>query len=253
VRNLKITLAYDGAEFHGWQVQPQRITVQGTLAAALARVTGERGIPQGAGRTDAGVHAVGQVASWQTSSPIPAANLVIALNDALPPSVRVLGVADVAPDFHPRASARSKTYRYRIERSDICLPQLARYIYHHPYPLDETAMAEAAPLVQGRHDFTSFAAVDPDRTARLENNHADNVREIFSSEWRRDGSELIYTVSGNGFLHHMVRNVVGSFLLVGKGTLKPADITRVLEARSRSANPGATAPPQGLYLMSVEY
>jgi tRNA pseudouridine38-40 synthase len=253
MRNLRITLAYDGADFHGWQVQPGRTTIQGTLAQALERVTGERGIPQGAGRTDAGVHALGQVAAWQTASPIPAANLVIALNDTLPASIRVLAVEEAAPDFHPRASAHAKTYRYRIDRSDICLPHLARYVCHHPYPLDEDAIVAAAPLVAGRHDFSSFAAVDPERSARLEQAEVSNVRQIFSSEWRRQGNELIYSVRGNGFLHHMVRNLVGTFLLVGKGTVQPADVPRILEARSRAANPGATAPANGLYLVSVEY
>jgi tRNA pseudouridine38-40 synthase len=253
VRNLKITLAYDGADYHGWQVQPGHVTVQGLLAEALQRVTGNGGIPQGAGRTDAGVHALAQVASWQTASPIPAANLVIALNDTLPASIRVLAVEEAPAGFHPRASAKAKTYRYRIERAAICMPTLARYVYHHPYPLDEAAMAEAAARVIGKHDFSSMAAVDPERSARLEQSEVSNVREISSSDWRREGSELIYTVRGNGFLHHMVRNLVGTFLLVGKGTLKAYDLTRILQARSRSANPGAAAPAGGLYLVSVEY
>ena len=253
MRNLKLTLAYDGADFHGWQVQPGRVTVQGTLAQALQRIAAEDGIPQGAGRTDAGVHALGQVASWQTASPIPPANLLIALNDTLPPSIRVLSVDEALADFHPRASARAKTYRYRIFRARICPPHLARYVYHHPYPLDEAAMIEAAPLVVGVHDFSSFAAVDPERSARLDHAEVSNVRQIFSSEWRRETDELVYTVRGSGFLHHMVRNLVGTFLLVGKRTLAPADIPRILRARSRSANPGATAPAGGLYLLSVEY
>src|SRR5438067_4369742 len=252
MRNLKITLSYDGSEFHGWQVQPGRRTVQGVLAETLERVTGEDEIPQGSGRTDAGVHALGQVATWQTNSPIPEANLMIALNDALPPSMRVLSVEEAPSGFHARASARAKTYRYRIYRAGICPPFLARYVYHHPYPLDEAAMEQAANLVEGEHDFTSFAAVDPDRSVRLGQAEASNVRTIFSSVWQRCGDELVYTVRGSGFLHHMVRNLVGTFLLVGKGSLAPSEIPRIVQSCRRSANPGATAPASGLYLVSVE-
>lgn len=253
VRNLKLTLAYDGTDFHGWQIQPGHRTIQGTLAEALERVTGASGIPQGAGRTDAGVHALGQVATWTTAAPIPARNLAIALNDTLPPSIRVLTVEEVAPEFHPRASAKSKTYRYRILRTDICSPFLARYVWHHPYPMDEAAISAAAPLIEGTHDFTSFAAVDPDRTERLANEQASNIRTIFSSRWSRQRDEFIYDVTGNGFLHHMVRNLVGTFLLIGRGTLKPESLREILAARNRSRNPGATAPPQGLFLVSVDY
>jgi len=250
MRNLKITLAYDGSEFSGWQVQPDRRTVQATLAAALERVTGERMMPQGSGRTDAGVHALAQVASCSIANPIPPQNLVIALNDVLPPSVRVICVEEVTPDFHARKSARAKTYRYRIYRGDICPPFLARYVYHHPYPLDEAAMAAAAREVMGEHDFTSFAAVDPEKGT--EPDEASAVRTVFSSQWSREAEEFVYTVRGSGFLHHMVRNLVGTFLLVGKGSLTPADISGILAARNRSAG-GPTAPASGLYLVSVEY
>ena len=133
-RNLKITLAYDGSEFHGWQVQPELPTVQGALADCLKRLTGENVLPQGSGRTDAGVHALAQVASVQLESPIPERNLVIALNDMLPASVRVNSVEVVPDDFHARHSAKAKTYRYRIYRGDVCPPFLARYVYHDPIP-----------------------------------------------------------------------------------------------------------------------
>jgi tRNA pseudouridine38-40 synthase len=270
MRNLKLTLAYDGTDFSGWQIQPGRQTVQGSLAEALRRVTGEHELPQGSGRTDAGVHAMAQVASVTIACPIPLANLVVALNDVLPPAIRILHVEEAPLEFHARTSARGKSYRYRIFRAAICPPFLARYVYHHPRPLDEQAMLAAASLVQGEHDFTSFAAVDPERAERISvtagstvaspvamRNHADlcptNVRTIFSSEFSRDGDELVYTVRGSGFLHHMVRNLVGTLLLIGKRTLVPEDITRILAARDRSANPGATAPACGLYLVGVEY
>lgn len=250
MRNLKITLAYDGSDFHGWQVQPERATIQGTLAAAIERVTGCEVLPQGSGRTDAGVHALAQVASCQTDAGIPTENLARALNHVLPPAIRVLSVEEATPEFHARRSARAKTYRYRIYRGDVCSPFLARYVYHYPYPLDEKAMQDAAAVIMGEHDFTSFAAMDPERGK--DDEEATNVRTIYASEWKRESEELSYTVRGSGFLHHMVRNLVGTFLLVGKGTLDRAGIQHILEARKRSSA-GPTAPASGLYLVSVEY
>src|ERR1022692_3888152 len=279
MRNLKLILSYDGSDFSGWQVQPDAVTVQGTLASVIGRITGEKVLPQGSGRTDAGVHALAQVVTFVTESSVPAANFVRALNDILPASVRVLEVEEVAADFHARKSAQAKTYRYRIYRPAICPPFLARYVWHYPYPLDEQAMARAAGLVEGEHDFTSFAAVDPERTvvtpakpenstdatakpdssagvppafAYSENARVSNIRRIFSSTWQRQADEFVYTVTGSGFLHHMVRNLVGTFILVGKETLQPEEVTRIREARKRSAA-GATAPASGLYLVNVEY
>jgi len=249
-RNFKLTVAYDGHDFAGWQVQPHLPTIQGTLVSAIEQLTGEKTLPQGSGRTDAGVHALAQVASVSLESPIPALNLGKALNDVLPPSIRILTVDEVAADFHARRSARAKTYRYRIYRSEICPPFMARYVYHYPYPLEEGRMIAAAGLVAGEHDFTSFAAVDPE--AKKEGFKVDNVRVIYSSEWKREGDELIYTVRGDGFLHHMVRNLAGTFLMIGKASLSAADFGRILKLRDRSAA-AATAPACGLYLVSVEY
>ena len=248
MRNLKLVLSYDGTEFSGWQVQPGAATIQGALASAIGRVTGENVLPQGSGRTDAGVHALGQVANFATQSPIPPENLVIALNDILPSAIRVLEAAEAPAEFHARKSARAKTYRYRMYRGPICPPFLARYVWHYPYPLDEDGMQAVAGLVVGEHDFTSFAAVDPERGRE----EVSNVRQIVGSSWDRQGDEFVYTVRGAGFLHHMVRNLVGTFLLVGKGTLQAADLAGILAARSRSAA-GATAPASGLCLVSVEY
>jgi tRNA pseudouridine38-40 synthase len=250
IRNLKLTLAYDGTDFSGWQGQPDVPTIQGTLASAIGRVTGESVLPQGSGRTDAGVHALGQVATFTTASPIPAENLVKALNDVLPDAIRVLDATEVSADFHARTSARAKTYRYRIFRERICPPFLTRYVWHFPYPLDEEAIQRGAAVIRGDHDFTSFAAVDPERGRKAGENS--NVRTIFSSVSERCGEEFVYTVRGNGFLHHMVRNLVGTFVLVGKGSLRVEDIARILEARDRSAA-GATAPARGLWLVNVEY
>lgn len=257
-RTLKLTLSYDGHDYHGWQVQPGAPTVQGVLAAVIESVTGERLLPQGSGRTDAGVHALAQVASFETASPIPPGNFRIVLNDRLPPSIRVLRVEEAAAGFHARHSARAKRYEYRIYRADICPPFLVRYVTHYPYPLNEQLMAEAAALVAGQHDFTSFAAADADRSQRLQDadspapRHVGNVRTIFDSRLDREADQLIYRVHGDGFLHHMVRNLVGTFLLVGKGTVAPADMRRILDCRDRSAA-GPTAPASGLFLVAVEY
>jgi tRNA pseudouridine38-40 synthase len=253
MRNFKIVLAYDGSEFSGWQVQPDAATIQGTLASAIGRVTGEKVLPQGSGRTDAGVHALAQVAAFALESPIPPQNLGKALNDMLPPSIRVLEATEVPLEFHARKSAHAKTYRYRIHRGAVCPPFLARYVWHYPYPLDEDAIRQAASFVIGEHDFTSFAAVDSERGREDEvSDTRSNVRRILASTWERTGEEFLYVVRGSGFLHHMVRNLVGTFVLVGKSTLKPEDVATILEARDRSSA-GPTAPASGLYLVSVEY
>jgi len=249
-RNFKLTLAYDGTDFCGWQVQPGQNTIQGALADAIGRVTGERVLPQGSGRTDAGVHALGQVASFTLESPIPVENLALALNHTLPVSIRVTSAEQVAADFHARRSAKAKLYEYRIYREAVCSPFLARYVHHHPYPLEEDEVQRAARFVVGTHDFTSFAAVDPERGREEE--ELDNTRTIYSSEWKREGDLFLYRVRGDGFLHHMVRNLVGTFLLVGKGSVSADSIPAIVDARRRS-DAGPTAPASGLFLVRVEY
>ncbi len=254
----KLVLAYDGTEFHGWQVQPDRISVQGELRDALARITGEEVLPQGSGRTDAGVHALGQVASFALAAPIPGANLARALNRALPPAIRVLSATRESSDFHARHSAQAKTYEYRVFRGEICPPWLARYVYACNAPLDVEAMQRAALLVCGEHDFTSFAATDPDRLERNSDltgeGSGKNVRCVYASQWvqEAENSLLVYRVRGNGFLHHMVRNLVGTFLEVGRGNLAETEIPAILEFRARE-RAGPTAPARGLYLVNVEY
>src|SRR5205823_6302378 len=188
-------------------------------------------------------------------SPIPLWNFRKALNDLLPAAIRILSVEEAPPEFHARKSALAKTYEYRIYRGEICPPFLARYVYHHPYPLNELGMIEAASVVLGEHDFTSFAAVDHERKKpefKKDDAGVNNIRTIYSSAWHRNGDELIYRVRGNGFLHHMVRNLVGTYLMVGKGNVSLLDLQRILEAHDRSAA-SATAPASGLLLSSVEY
>jgi tRNA pseudouridine38-40 synthase len=256
--NWKVTLAYDGTDFYGWQVQPDRTTLQGALAEAIERVTGERILPQGSGRTDAGVHAREQVASFWMEAAIPAENLQRALNRKLPQSVRVLRVEKAAAEFHARHSARAKTYAYRIWREEICPPWEARFAWALNWPLNVERMQEAAQAVVGTHDFASFAASDPDLARRRAESAGEagersgNMRTVFESEWRAEGDLLIYRVRGDGFLHHMVRNLVGTFVDVGRGAMEAGKMGRILAARSRE-EAGPTAPACGLWLESVEY
>ena len=267
--NWKVTLAYDGTDFQGWQVQPGLATIQGELQGALGRICGESPLPQGSGRTDAGVHALAQVASFTLRAPIPAENLQRALNRTLPPSIRVLEASMVPSTFHARHSAVAKTYEYRIFREALCPPFLARYVYACPWRLDLDKLQNCARIFEGEHDFQSFAASDPelsernratdemaDDAATLKIPAASTVRTIYSSVWElracEAGAMLVYRVRGNGFLHHMVRTLVGTMLDAGRGALALDEIPGILAARDRSAA-GPTAPARGLFLHSVEY
>jgi tRNA pseudouridine38-40 synthase len=261
LQTWKLTVAYDGADFQGWQIQPGEPTIQGELQAALGRVTGESPLPQGSGRTDAGVHALAQVASFQLQAPIPAENLQRALNRTLPHSIRIIETRTVRSTFHARHSSVAKTYEYRVFRDAICPPSLARYVHACPWPMDVDALQMSAQLFKGEHNFLSFAATDPDLTARnspavFEPAERGAIRTIFSSSWEQRhmeaGNLLIYRVRGNGFLHHMVRNLVGTMLDVGRGRLEAEEIAKIIAARSRIAA-GPTAPARGLFLHSVEY
>ena len=349
----KTTLSYDGTTFHGWQVQPHLATIQGTLAAALHQVTGETILPQGSGRTDSGVHALAQVTSFTTTGPIPAANLLRALNHDLPPSIRILSVEPVPETFHARHSARGKTYEYRIFQRRpnliptapptseitpdlICSPFLAPYVWNCHWPLNLEAMHQSAALLLGTHDFTSFAASDPDLAQRealsrpkqheaptelssrpehrafarhsgetpafegldatSTSHHPSNksnpnpstfgvispgnerypkalalglippaeerglspgsgpnpTKTLTQSTLTLENDLLIYRITGSGFLHHMVRNIVGTLVEVGRGALTPSDIPRILAAQDRTTA-GPTAPATGLFLHTVHY
>jgi len=247
MRRIKITLAYDGTDFHGWQVQPNLPTIQGVLQQVLAEIEGRPVHVTGAGRTDAGVHALAQVAAFDLVNPIPVENLRRAMNRLLPPQIRVLEVQQARPDFHPRHQALSKTYEYRIWRTEICPPFERRYVHHFPYPLDEPRIMEAAPLLVGEHDFTAFAATD-----ERDREGGSKVRRIFASQLDRRGDRLVYRVTGSGFLKHMVRNIVGTLLRIGRGNLDAAGLRMLLES-GKPAGAGPTAPACGLFLIEVRY
>jgi tRNA pseudouridine38-40 synthase len=251
MRHFKLTIAYDGTDFHGWQMQSNKPTIQGEIVNVLCRITEESIILHGAGRTDAGVHALGQVASFRTQSALCAGEFQRALNALLPPTVRIVAAEEVGPDFHARWSARGKIYRYRLYRGKVVPPALWRYVLHYPFPLDEDAMRIAASRYVGPHDFAAFAA----STGSEDNDkERSTVREIYSSELVRseDGEELVYTVRGRSFLRYMVRKMVGTLLEVGRGRLTPDDILRLYQLRDRSKS-GPTVPPQGLCMVAVEH
>ena len=246
-RRIRIILSYDGTHYHGWQVQPELPTIQSTLEAALTEIEGARVRVEGSGRTDAGVHALAQVAAFTLANPIPVENLRKALNRLLPRDIRIMEAAEAAPDFHPRYQAAAKTYEYRIWRTETCPPFERLYTYHYPFPLDEASLIDLAPALAGEHDFSAFAASDEKDDAGIS-----KVRTIFSSAAERRGDLLIYRVRGSGFLKHMVRNIVGVLLETGKGNLTRAD----LEARLRpgcAIPAGPAVPARGLFLIGVEY
>lgn len=247
MRRIRITLSYDGTDFHGWQVQPGLATIQAALEEVVAQIEGAPVHVAGSGRTDAGVHALAQVAAFSISNPIPLENLQKAMNRLLPRDIRVLAGEEVAADFNPRHAAIAKTYEYRILRAGICPPFERRYVYHHPYPLKENAMIELAPLLEGEHDFSAFAAADDQDQLGVS-----KVRTIFSSQMQRCEDRLIYRVRGSGFLKHMVRNIMGVLLEVGKGNLSRDELLARLEAGC-GIPPGPTAPARGLFLVNVEY
>jgi tRNA pseudouridine38-40 synthase len=251
MRHFKLTIAYDGTDFHGWQIQADKPTIQGEIVSVLCRITQESILLHGSGRTDAGVHALGQVASFRTQSALSAGEFQRALNALLPPTIRITGAEEVGPDFHARWSARGKIYRYRLYRGKVVPPALWRYVLHYPFPLDEDAMRIAASRYVGPHDFAAFAA---STGSEDDDKERSTVREIYSSELVRseDREELVYTVRGRSFLRYMVRKMVGTLLEVGRGRLTPDDIVRLYQLRDRSKS-GPTVPPQGLCMVSVEH
>jgi tRNA pseudouridine38-40 synthase len=244
VRTLKLTLAYDGTRLVGWQRQADGVSAQGVLEDALALLEGARVSVHGAGRTDAGVHAIGQVASVTVGCSHDAATLQRALNAQLPEDVRVLAIEEVPSDFHARFSARSKTYRYRIRNAPIADPFDRLYTWHVPETLDVAAMRRAAASLVGTHDFAAFQSTGSDT--------ASSIRTITRSEWQEAPGVLTYEIAGTGFLRHMVRAVVGTLVEVGRGWRQPASVAALLAGGSRSES-GPTAPARGLFLVDVDY
>jgi tRNA pseudouridine38-40 synthase len=251
MRYLKLTIAYDGTDFHGWQIQSGKPTIQGEIVAVLRRLTQENITIHGSGRTDAGVHALGQVASFRTQSALSATEMQRALNALLPPTIRIVAAEETGPDFNARWSARAKIYRYRLYRGRVVPPMLWRYVLHYPFPLDEDRMRDAAARFVGVHDFAAFAASTGSEDDERERS---TVREVYSTELARssDNEELLFTVRGRSFLRYMVRKMVGTLLDVGRGRLAPEDIDRLYESKDRSKS-GPTVPPQGLCMVLVEH
>ncbi len=244
-RNLKLTIQYDGTSFHGWQAQPGCRTVEGVLEDALGRLEGAIVDLHGASRTDQGVHALGQTASFHAASPIPTGRYAVALNGRLPPDVRVSSVEDAPPDFHARFSAAGKCYRYLVDRRVVPSVLLARYALHAPGPLDLAAMRRAAAHFLGEQDFASYQCEsgNPPETT---------VRTIHAVLLQEDGGLLAIEVWGRSFLYKMVRAMVGSLLEVGRGKWLPERIRESLIARDRRAA-GPTLPAHGLCLLGVWY
>lgn len=251
MRHFKLIIAYDGTDFHGWQIQSGKPTIQGEIVSVLCRLTQENIQLFGSGRTDAGVHALGQVASFRTQSALSPEEFQRALNALLPPTIRIVCSEETGPDFHARWSARAKTYHYRLYRGRVVPPMLWRYVLHYSFPLDEDRMRVGASRLVGTHDFAAFAAStgseDDDR-------ERSTIREVYSADLSRspNNEELVFTVRGRSFLRYMVRKMVGTLLDIGRGRLAPEDIERLYESKDRSKS-GPTVPPQGLCMVSVEH
>ncbi len=243
-RNIKLVVAYDGTNYQGFQIQPDQPTIQGVMEKQFSELFQERIRMHAAGRTDAGVHALGQVVNFHAHCPIPKERLVIALNSVLPPDIRVQSAQFVRPEFHARFDAKSRVYRYTIHQRRVENPLTSRYAWHIPEKLDVERMNEAAKFLIGRHDFRTFC--------KREAKEKDTVREVMRLECKRKGNIITITVEANSFLRQMVRIMVAALVEVGKGTQEPEWIREILEARMRSAAPSA-APPQGLCLMKVRY
>jgi tRNA pseudouridine38-40 synthase len=256
---FRITLAYDGTDYVGWQRQAAGTSIQGLVEHALSELDEGEVTVAGAGRTDAGVHALGQVASFSLRRNLDRAVLLRALNARLPPAVRALDAADVADGFHARFAAQAKTYRYRLWNAEVLSPFERTHTWHVPAPrLDIEAMSAAAAMLEGRHDFASFQSTGTDVrstervvfSSRLVDAAADDRAPIAPSE--RRAALIVYEVTGDGFLRHMVRTIAGTLVEVGRGKRSAAWIADVLAARDRSAA-GPTAPANGLFLVSVDY
>lgn len=244
-RNLRLLLEYDGTRYHGWQRQKNALTVQEVLETALARLTGQALKVIGSGRTDAGVHALGQVANFQIISPLPLQAFLHGLNSLLPPDIAVLKVEEAPPGFHARKSALAKTYEYRILNRPVRSPLNQHHGWWLPYALDLEVLREAAWALPGEHDFAAFQASG----SGVKN----TGRRVEAAAWHsHPGGWLCFTITADGFLRGMVRSLVGTMVEIGRGKRPPTDLAALLISRDRR-RAGPTAPPQGLYLVEVKY
>ena len=244
MRRIKLTVAYDGTNYCGWQIQPNGITVEEVLNRALSRLTGEKLRVTGASRTDAGVHARGNIAVFDTASTIPAERFAYAVNPLLPEDIAVVNSEEVPQDWHPRYQNSVKTYGYRIVNREMPDPLRRNYTWHVSFPLDIDKMRTAAEYLKGEHDFRSFCSIHTGA--------ATTVRTVYMLDIGKTGDEIVIRISGNGFLYNMVRIIAGTLTEVGRGFRTPENVKKILEAEEREKS-GATAPPQGLTLISIEY
>jgi tRNA pseudouridine38-40 synthase len=261
MRNIRLTLAYDGSNYVGWQIQPNGSSIQSTVREAIKSLTGETANLIAAGRTDAGVHALGQVANFKTNCAIPLERIHAGLQNFLPDDIVVRQVDEVAEDFHATYSAKNKRYRYIIQNSRIPDPFLRRYAWRYSARLDSGLMYEAAQRLLGTHDFRSFESEFPNKATSVRTVQEAVVRR--SNRWQlwsrpvdeapaNEGEFIWFDIVADGFLYNMVRAIVGTLVKVGQQKWTPDDMTRIIENQSR-AQAGETAPPQGLYLVHVDY
>jgi len=244
MRNIKLTIEYDGTGYHGWQIQPNVLTIQGTIEGKLAQITGEAVRLVASGRTDTGVHAMGQVAHFKTHSSLDVLSFLKALNSLLPEDIRVKDVEEVDEAFHARFSAKGKVYEYRIFNGEFPSPFHRHFSWFVPAKLDLASMREAAMKLRGRHDFSSFCSTGSD--------HSSPLREIYAIDVGMRGDFIIIQVEANAFLKQMVRNIVGTLVEVGRQKLTPSQFGDILKARDRR-RAGIPAPAQGLFLVGVDY
>ncbi|NOZ20570.1 MAG: tRNA pseudouridine(38-40) synthase TruA [Planctomycetes bacterium] len=244
MRNIKITIEYDGTNYCGWERQKNGMSIQEMLEKAVEGVTGEKTVVHGSGRTDAGVHALGQVATFSTSSAIPTEKLLLAVNTHLPEDIVVKRIEEVSEKLHARYNAKSKVYRYTVLTGPVGSALDRNRIYHVKYRLDEKRMIDAAECLIGEHDFRSFTT-----EARAKKN---TVRTLLDLKIEREGERIIFTFEGSGFLYNMVRAIVGTLIDIGRGHLRVEEMKAILEARDRS-EAGPTAPAKGLCLVEVKY
>lgn len=243
MKRVMLVVAYDGTDYHGWQLQPEVPTIEGELNKALKELLGEEIQVIGASRTDSGVHALCNVAVFDTDTKIPAEKLSYALNQRLPEDIRIQRSAEAAPDFHPRHCASRKTYEYRILNREFPLPTKRRYAHFTYVHLDEEKMQRGAKYLVGEHDFKSFCA-----TASVAET---TVRTLYDLTVRREGEEIMIRVCGSGFLYNMVRIIAGTLMEIGRGNMEPERMQKILEAKDRTAA-GPTAPACGLTLVKYE-